>query len=161
MKNQGFSMIEIIIVIGLISIVSVMAAPNLISWRDEANLRGAVNNLRGDLQLAKALAARENSRVAVTFFTDRYEIFVDNGTGVDGIAGNNERDGSETLVKTRKLAPGVNIDIDHPDYTFSTSNHATNFGPRGIATSGTLVVLNRNGTQKQITVTFLGKINVG
>lgn len=161
MKNQGFSMIEIIIVIGLISIVSVMATPNLIAWRDEANLRGAVDNLRGDLQLAKALAVRENSLVAVTFFSDRYEIFVDNGAGVDGIAGNNERDGSETLFKSRQLAAGVNIDIDHPDYTFSTSNHTANFGPRGIATSGTLVVLNRSGTQKQITVTFLGKINVG
>jgi len=68
MKTQkGFSIFELLAVIGIIAILASIAIPNMISWRNDAKLRSASNIIRGDLQSAKARALRENAIVVVIF----------------------------------------------------------------------------------------------
>ena len=64
-KIRGFSIIELLVVIAVIAIVSVIVTPNFIRWRNNAKMRDAVNNLMGDLEMAKINAVKENNFVAV------------------------------------------------------------------------------------------------
>ena len=72
---------ELMIVIAIIAILSSFAVPNIISWRRDARLKGACENLRADLKLAQARALRQRAPVSVVLSSSQYEIFVDDGAG--------------------------------------------------------------------------------
>jgi prepilin-type N-terminal cleavage/methylation domain-containing protein len=65
MRNiKGLTIFEVLVVLGILAIVSAFVAPNFVSWRSDVKLRGAANNLKADLEMAKARAIRENNWVA-------------------------------------------------------------------------------------------------
>ena len=67
LDESGFSLIELVVVIAMVAIISAIAIPNMIGWRGERQLRGAVNNLLGNLQLARMQAIREAETVSILF----------------------------------------------------------------------------------------------
>lgn len=143
----------------MIGFVSAFAVPGIISWHDAAKLRGAAENLKGNLELAKLKAIQENGPVAIQFWADGYRIFVD--TGANG----GELDADETLVKSVKLPSGVRFDFN--DSTFATVYGddnwplKTRFMGRGTAAAGTAVLTNSERTKaKSLKVSTLGKITL-
>ena len=66
-NNAGFTIGELMIAIAIIAVLSAIAVPNMIGWRERAKLRGASENLRGDLQWAKIRAIRDHDDVSVVF----------------------------------------------------------------------------------------------
>jgi prepilin-type N-terminal cleavage/methylation domain-containing protein len=104
-KHLGFSLLEVMVVMAIIFIIASIAMPPFLRWRTDAQLRGAASNLRGDLELAKLRAIRENSFVAVLFNANDYIIFVDNGTS----AGDWVEDEDETQIRNGQLPEGVYI----------------------------------------------------
>jgi len=153
-NNAGFTLAELMTVIAIIAILSAIAVPNMIGWRERAKLGGAAENLRGDLQWAKIRAIHEHAPVSVLFFSNGYEIFVDNGDPSGGaIAADYIRDGNEPLVRSRQLPAGVAIDLAAPNID------QTQFDTRGrCAGVGTLVLGDSAGEQKKITISPLGQI---
>ncbi len=148
-KTAGFSLFELLVVIAIVAVVSAIVAPNLISWRSGAKLRGAAGNLKADLEMAKVNAIKENNFVAIKFQDDAYEVFVDQ---ID----NGDRDAGEPLLKTRSLPPGVAFDFSHPDWTFSSN--VAKFNGRGTAKNGTAILTNTKGQERHIKVTTMGRI---
>ena len=69
-SKSGFSVIELLIVVAIIAILASIAVPNMMAPSNQARLRGAVSNLRGDLQTAKMMAIRENAIVVVNLFAN-------------------------------------------------------------------------------------------
>ena len=80
-NSRGLTFFEVVIVMAVLAIVSAFVVPGIIDWRSDMKLRSAANNLKGDLEMAKARAIRENNYVAVLFQSGGYVIFVDNGAG--------------------------------------------------------------------------------
>ncbi len=78
------SLLELMIVIGIIGILSATAIPNFIAWRNNSQFNGAVNTLAGDLAGAKQSAIQNNATVVITFIGTGYTIFVDDGNGGGG-----------------------------------------------------------------------------
>ena len=164
MKQQhGFTLYELLTVIGIIAILAVIATPDLISWRSEAKLRSASNNLRADLQMAKSWALREKAIVAVLFSANDYKIFVDNGAGAN--AGNWSLDADEALLKDKQLPAGVTINLPT---SFDSPYNRTRFNGRGLpdpttltggGSSGTVTLQNPKGSRKQISLNRIGRIN--
>ena len=163
-KQNGFTIYELLAVIGIIAILAVIGVPNMSSWRSEARLRGASNNLRADLQMAKLRALREKAIVAVIFTANEYRIFLDTGDGGGGPP-NWNLDADESLIKIRKLPAGVSIDLPT---TFDSPNNRTRFNGRGFpdpatlsggGLTGTVTLKNLRGSQKQITINRLGRID--
>ncbi len=148
-KNSGFTLVEALIVIALIAVVSALAAPSIIKWRRAARLRGAVENLKGDLELAKLKAIQESGTVSVIFSADRYQVFVDNNKDWSP-------DTTESMLRQRSLPPGVSIDLDQT--SFGSMDDQTRFYARGTSVNGSVYLVNKDGNQKKITVSELGRI---
>ena len=125
-NSKGLTIFEVLVVLGILAIVAAFVTPNIVSWRSDVKLRGAVNNLKGDLEMAKARAIRENNWVAVLFNANGYTVFIDNGAG-GGTAGDWIRQGSELQLKAREMPTGVNLNI--PGMTFAEKR--TRFNGRG------------------------------
>ena len=161
-KQNGFTIYELLTTIGIIAVLAIIATPNMISWRSEIKLRGASNNLRADLQMAKLRALRDMTIVAVVFNASGYDIFIDNGTG--GNAGNWNLDADEELIRNRQLPAGVRIALPT---TFDSPHNRTRFDGRGFpdtatlsgaGLTGTVTLQNSKGSQMPITINRLGRI---
>ena len=152
-SSGGFTLIEALIVIFMISLISAIAVPGMMKWRTAAKLRGAIENLKGDLELAKLKAIQENGPVAVNFAENSYEIFRDNGatTGV--------HDTGEAHFGNKSLPKGVRIDL--PATTFPDDGFGgkrIRFRGRGTARQGTIFLVNSAGNVRKVIVSSAGRI---
>ena len=151
-QKDGFSLFELLVVVAIIAVVSAIVTPHIIGWRNSAKLRGAVGNLKGDLEMAKINAVKENNFVAVLFDPAGYRVFVDRANFWI-------HDADEPLLRKRQLPAGVAFDFGHPNWGFT--NNRTRFNSRGRAgIAGTAVIINNRGEQSHVIVSTLGRIRV-
>ena len=150
-KDSGFSLIEVMTVIAIIAVIAAIAVPLMIGSRGGANLRGAVQNLKGDIQLAKMKAVQESEPVTVLFSGNSYRVFIDGANA--GVL-----DAGERIFRTRRLPAGVSIDLGNTD--FNGNDHAR-FNSRGLPEdSGEVVVVSSGGDGRTIKLNRLGRINI-
>jgi len=154
--NTGFSLYELMVVVAIIAIISTIAVPNFLGSRLETKLKGAVHNLKADLNAAKMMAVRDNARVVVKFNANGYRIFVDNGSGAH--AGNRSLDEDERRIRDRRLPAGVSIDLAGTDFNGSDF---TCFDERGLPDETGSVVLAACGQDQQvISLNRLGRLKI-
>ena len=65
--------------------------------------------IRGDLEMARSMAMRENNPVVVSLNTNTYMVYLDDGAG-SGNPGDYIRHADERLLRSRQLPAGVTID---------------------------------------------------
>ncbi len=68
-NSKGFTLLEVMIVIVLMSIVAVMGIPNFLGWVASYNLKTAANELYSNMQFARINAVKQNKEWAVVFDT--------------------------------------------------------------------------------------------
>ena len=149
-RMEGFSLTELMMVICVLAIISAIATPSLLSWRSSAKLRGAAANLKGDMELARLKAIQVNDTVVIHFTNNSYKVFKDDGSGV--------YDPGEALYGARTLPAGVKIDLDKT--SFGASGDSARFKGRGTAVPGSAVLVNVKETEKNVTVSSLGRITI-
>lgn len=98
--HQGFSLVEMMIVISLIAILAVFAGPELTEYRKNVRLRNSAREIYTNIQKAKTEAAKRNQCAGVVLTTaayptegGTYTTFVDNGQDKDGNAAGTPCDG--------------------------------------------------------------------
>ena len=145
-NNSGFTILELMIVLALFAILTSFAVPSFLTWRSEAKLKSAASMIRGDLEMARSQAMRENSFVAVSFNTTNYVVFVDDGAGA-GDSGDYIRHADERLLRSRQLPAGVTIDLVKTDF----EDDQTRFNGRGrIGRTGKVIIVNSSGVERTI-----------
>ena len=109
-NKNGFTLLELMIVVAIFGILSAIAIPNVFAWMSNRRILNATNELNAAFQLARSQALRENADVVISIDTgnDRCEVFVDNGRG-GGMASNQVRDGAEIQVALLTLPEGVDM----------------------------------------------------
>jgi type IV fimbrial biogenesis protein FimT len=110
LNNTGFSLAEVLTVIGLIAIISAIAIPNYIAMLPDYRLKDAARTLFSSMQKAKLEAVKRNTNVAISFSvaSGSYEVFVDDGAG-GGTSGDATKNGAETTLIQRTLPAGCSI----------------------------------------------------
>jgi len=148
---RGFSLIEMLVVIGILAITAIVTIPNVIAWRSGMQFRSAVNELRNDLESAKTRAVKENATVTVAFdpTAGQYRM-----TYLDQVA-------NTILLKSQTLPAGVRIATENPAHTLgSLPGNQTSFSSRGTAGACTIVLANQQGRTKSVGISPFAKIEV-
>lgn len=71
---RGFTLVELVVVIAVLGIVSVLAAPSFTSSFARNHLRGAAGEAYADMQFARAEAVQSNGAVNVAFSASGYQV---------------------------------------------------------------------------------------
>ncbi|MBF0413434.1 MAG: GspH/FimT family protein [Desulfamplus sp.] len=74
-SNAAFTLIELMVVIGIIAIMSAIAIPNLMN--PEHKLKKAATGLMSDMQKTRSMAIKENKEWRIVFDATGYSIFTD------------------------------------------------------------------------------------
>jgi len=141
---------EVVTVISIISIGTLVAIPPLLSWKKNAELRGAAAKLTTSLQLARNHALINREYVVTKFNQKDYQIFVDNGDG-GAAPGDWTRSGEEKLLCTYDHPPGISISTTFPSERFRFKGFGRN-------QPGSIVLSRADGSHIKIVVNVLGRI---
>ena len=173
-ENVGTTLLELMLVAGLITVLLGMSLPMFLTGRENAQVTGAARYLASRIMLARARAAWHGTAVALRFERDpdgyRFQEYLDgnsNGVrsrdvvrGIDSPLGESMRIGEHYPGIRFGLGPAV-----PPIGSRDTAGAGTDpirlgesdtltLSPLGTATSGTLYL--RSGAGRQVAVRVLG-----
>ncbi len=157
-KNNGFTLMELMVTIAIIAIISVTTIPSLIGVFPRIRLSTGARDVHDAVQLAKIRAVKQNAStvLAISIANGSYALFVDNGAGA-GIADDGIQNGTEATI----LQDQVPTDVQITGTTFGANTII--FNTRGFpAGPGTVSIASMaaNGGQRTINVTSAGGINI-
>ena len=147
---KGFSLLELLIVIVILTIVGTISAPNFIKYRGNTNLKEAAREISGDIHLCKQRAIAENVHYRIVLnvennnYTIQKETSPSNWTNVSSIKNVGENDASIKIIG---------------DPTFGGDKII--FQPRGTTNAGTLVLQHEKLLSRASIITSLmGRVRI-
>ena len=148
-RNSGLTLIELLIVMGILAIAASIAVPSYLGWMDESKARGAASSIRADFEKAKMRAIRENANVRVSFTPNSYMVHTD-------LNGDNTLDGNEAVLANHTFSQGVTLTntFGGDDMSFSSRG----IPAAGLADAGTVTVNSPGGTTIDVIVSRFGRI---
>ncbi len=147
--RRGFTLVELIITMAIMSIVAMIAIPTFRSIAVNGNLKTAAADLASDFALYRQRALAENTM---------YQITVDDGQNysIQQCTNTGTVCGGWGLVQSKNLA-AIAADI-----AFTTGAAVYSFQPRGIITAGInpIILANRRGSTATLNITAAGRTSV-
>jgi len=67
---SGYSLLELLVALGIILIMGAVALPNILGFRQEAALVGAAQGFKAQFMRARSIATSKNTQTAIRFETD-------------------------------------------------------------------------------------------
>ena len=144
--RNGFSLIEMIVVMAIISVLAGITIPVYLSMQPSIRLNGAARQLMGDLMWARMQAISQNNEFRIIYKDNRRYTILDDDNN-DGV----NTAGEAIIVK--------DIQNKYYDVIYSSSN--TNdliFFPRGNATNLTTITLTNISGTKKVSVSITGRV---
>jgi len=125
--ETGFTMVEVMVVIGIIAIAAGVAIPSISSFIPNYRVKSAAQDLYSNMQLAKMEAVKTNSSRTVTFNANGYV------------------KADSTIIS---FADYGNVEYGRPDAgsNITYTGGAVTFQPRGLAQAGEVYISNDSGT---------------
>ena len=99
-KDSGFTMIELMVVIGIMAILSAIAIPSYIKWLPKHRVGTAARAVMSGMEFARSNAIKTNSDVSVNFIFGSDSLTVTNSGGT---------------LRTRQMPGDVNLKDDEDD----------------------------------------------
>jgi Tfp pilus assembly protein FimT len=173
MSRSAYSLVELLLCLGLVVVLGAVTTPGLIATRDAVRADGAADYLAAELHGARVEALKRRCHVAIRFEADGDDYAL--ATYIDG-DGNGVRavdiaSGTDTLLKPRERVnqrfayvsfgfdPGV-PDVEgtstsaDPDPIRVGRSRMVSFSPTGTSSTGTVYL--RGPWRRQLAVRVLG-----
>ncbi|UVT22215.1 MAG: prepilin-type N-terminal cleavage/methylation domain-containing protein [Nitrospira sp.] len=142
MKEEGKTLTELMVVVGIIGMVSIMAIPSFLGLNSRTQVRCTTEEVASELRLAKQLALTYRDRVRILIDMEQQELitqFVNGGT-IHHVY----RYGGKGLV------------IEEP-----SSGLEIQFHPSGrSATATTIQLRSHEGQTQSLTVSLTGRVSI-
>jgi prepilin-type N-terminal cleavage/methylation domain-containing protein len=138
MRRNGFTLIEMMIVIVIAGIMLAMAMPKLHDWSTSADVRGARTEATSLLAKARAAAIQDNKVTTASF----------SGTS-----------GAVVVVATNDTLQQVALGSEY-GVTMSPSSWSVSYDPRGIGAfqNPVTVTFTKSGVSSSLTVSGYGRV---
>ena len=165
-RETGFTLMEILITIALISLISVFAIPGIMSWMPDYRLKKAIGDMRSDFQRARLAAIRERATCAVEFngkdTASGYTVYVDTNDNETADAG------EKVLTAVDWTADyGGDVKFDNITFTDNGTNAWVGFRPTGLPRdandgfgAGQIQLKNDKGNWRQLRLSRAGNIQI-
>ncbi|HMS84365.1 MAG TPA: hypothetical protein PKD12_12000 [Nitrospira sp.] len=142
MRQEGKTLTELLVVVGIVGIVAGMALPNFMSLSARTHVRCTAEEIASELRLAKQLALTNRDRVRILLDLDQRELitqFVRSG-----------------LTHHIYRYSDKNLVIDEPSAGLEILFH-----PSGrSATATTIHLRSRDGQNQKLTVSITGRVSI-
>jgi len=147
-RQGGFTITEIIIVLSLLSILALISLPSFQNMAVNGHLKSAVRDLASDVALLKERSLAENRmyRISLNLAGGTYTLQQCNSSGSPCASWNTIQ-----IKNLRGFAGNIAFDSG------STTVMDYSFQPRGIVTSGTIVLRNSRDSTAAITISASGR----
>ena len=102
--QRGYSLLEMVVALGILLVLGSVALPNINGYRQEAALLGAAQNFKAEFMKARSIATKKNTETAIRFEKDAagqimYSTYID---------------GNSNGVVSADIAKGLDIRISGP-----------------------------------------------
>ena len=141
-RESGFTLIEVMVVCAIIGIASALAIPNYVDWKAQHDLREAVSEFAGNLNLARIVAMNRNRQATVTI-----QVLGSGHIGVDAVAGGTPIFGTQTMNASVTGLPGGTTNVVFSSMGLSTA-----------AAAQVIPIVNAKGAVYSVSVTPSGKV---
>lgn len=165
MNRNGFSLLEVMVVVAIMVVTAMLAIPNFMNWVSNQRLRDDVFQLEGDVQVARMTAMQRGTTVAFALNSpgaDQYKVFIDDGEnpGAGGVARDMIQNGDEALLFERTLQSRISFGTI--DFGGGESFLFNGRGFRSIPTGGNAFVdiKSDTGREYRITLNLVGDTDV-
>ncbi|MBI4763930.1 MAG: GspH/FimT family pseudopilin [Deltaproteobacteria bacterium] len=168
--SRGFSLIELIVVMALIGIISLIAAPTLSTMLSNYRIKNAANELAAAIQLARTTAISRNANCVVEILTGSPQsvvVFVDDGANGSGTAKNWVKETNEETIYRINLKDYPTVSIDKAIFTNTGATTKCGFNSRGLSIrtgsfygSGSVTLKNTAGKIFTVNVSEGGGISI-
>jgi len=142
-KNAGFSLTELMVIIGIIGIMAGIAMPNLIGWLPKYRMGSAAREILGTFEFARLTAVKRNVATLVTldYANDLVRITV-----------------GATTVRTIRMPAG----IDLKESASPSLDASFNFNGQGMADKSGEVLISDGGRHpdRKVTLSTGGSIKI-
>lgn len=164
-KNSGFSLGELITVMGILSVLAALAMPGFIGWRSKAQLSRAAQDVYSQFQKAKIEAVRRNAKCMITFGASNFQVYVDADNSWTFSAGDQQI--SQVNLATY---PGVSLDTSQgggDGLGFAFPGNGIAFFPNGfpvnslnVLTDGEVFLRNQDNKQVSVEISKAGNVKI-
>lgn len=127
MKNSGFSIMELIFVIAILSTLMAIATLSGHAWMERYQMEGQVKQMYADFMSARASAMQRSRMFFVRLAANQYSIYEDTFPSTDGNGSLDSGLGQDRLVtqKTLQYTLNANINIALTNVIFSANGLAS------------------------------------
>lgn len=145
LKKSGFTVLELIVAIGIAMVVMGIAVPSFMTWLPTLRLSSGARQVATDLQVARMKAISQNRKFRLNFATTTtyyLEADLDN----DGTIASGENDSGPFSL---------------PEGITTTVGTTPEFQPRGTASAAATITLqNSNSETKSVQVAVVGRVTI-
>lgn len=146
-RISGFTVLELMVAIGIAMVVLGIAVPSLLTWLPTLRLSSGARQVATDLQVARMKAISQNTKFRLNFVTTSSYTF-EKDSNNDGTFNAS----TETESGPFSLPEGIVVTATGP------SSH---FQPRGTANAaGTITLRNGNSETKAVQVAIVGRVTL-